>query len=350
MRVIKTAVNTLAIQFAMAQIAAGAVDKTSPWTFTKDDADKFAKDGKDNWYLGTDRLAETPCLMYPVGKNGKVYRNALLAARQIAANKSDETVYMAAGAIIDRIDGKEAKTTKQAGMRQIAWAKFELTKAYDPATDTKDPSEPDTDKRILEGVASTPTPDRVGDVVEPKGAEYDLPLPYLWQHNSDEPIGNVTRAKLTDKGIPVRIELAKTDRPGILKELLDYAWESIKIKLVRGQSIGFSPIEYSYMSDTGGYHFMRWAWLELSAVTIPANSEASITNIKAFDIAALKKRLGVKSRPVVKLSGTNTVRISGERVQVASALERKRYGQQAFDTNAETIDEILAAREALLNE
>jgi hypothetical protein len=40
----------------------------------------------------------------------------------------------------------------------------------------------DEDQRILIGVASTPSTDSYGDIVEPEGAEYKLPLPLLWQH------------------------------------------------------------------------------------------------------------------------------------------------------------------------
>ena len=32
------------------------------------------------------------------------------------------------------------------------------------------------DERIIEGVATTPTPDSYDDIVEPKGAEFSLPL------------------------------------------------------------------------------------------------------------------------------------------------------------------------------
>jgi hypothetical protein len=49
----------------------------------------------------------------------------------------------------------------------------------------------DEDQRIIEGVASTPTVDRVGDIVKPRGAKFSLPMPMLWQHRSGEPIGHV---------------------------------------------------------------------------------------------------------------------------------------------------------------
>ena len=141
----------------------------------------------------------------------------------------------------------------------------------------------DDDKREIEGIATTPTPDRVGDIVEPKGAAFKLPLPLLWQHNSSQPIGSVTHAKVTSDGITIKAKLAKIDEPGTLKDRLDEAWQSLKHGLVRGLSIGFKPLESAQIKETFSLRFTSWEWLELSAVTIPANSEASISVIKSLD-------------------------------------------------------------------
>ena len=142
----------------------------------------------------------------------------------------------------------------------------------------------DDDERVIEGIATTPKTDRVGDVVEPKGGEFTLPVPFLWQHRRDDPIGHVVRAEVTDQGIKVRIQVERDDEPGPLKDLLDKAWRSIKKGLVRGLSIGFLPIEYSEIKGTFGLRFLKWDWTELSAVTIPANSEATIQLVKSFDV------------------------------------------------------------------
>ena len=146
----------------------------------------------------------------------------------------------------------------------------------------------DEDQRRIEGIASTPSTDRTGDIVESQGAAFTLPLPFLWQHDSAQPIGHVIAAKPDKDGIPVTIQLADVPVAGALKDRLDEAWQSIKFGLVRGLSIGFAPLEYSYIEETGGYRFTKWNWLELSAVTIPANADASISNIKALDLATLR--------------------------------------------------------------
>jgi HK97 family phage major capsid protein/HK97 family phage prohead protease len=142
------------------------------------------------------------------------------------------------------------------------------------------------DDRVIEGIASTPTPDRVGDVVEPMGVKFKLPMPLLWQHDSRSPVGNVTFAKATKDGIPFRATIAKTDEPGRLKDRLDEAWQSLKLKLVRAVSIGFSINAYEILKE-GGWRITDWEWLELSLVTIPANAEATITSIRSIDRALL---------------------------------------------------------------
>ena len=138
----------------------------------------------------------------------------------------------------------------------------------------------DEEKRIIEGTATTPAPDRVGDVVEPLGAKFSLPLPLLWQHDSRQPVGQVEWAKASAEGIKFRAKMVKTDEPGKLKDRLDEAWQSIKLGLVRGVSVGFRALETSYIRD-GGIRFRKWNWLELSLVTIPANADATIQQIKA---------------------------------------------------------------------
>ena len=37
----------------------------------------------------------------------------------------------------------------------------------------------DDEQRLIEGWATTPEVDRMGDIVLPKGAEYKLPIPFL---------------------------------------------------------------------------------------------------------------------------------------------------------------------------
>lgn len=150
----------------------------------------------------------------------------------------------------------------------------------------------------IEGIASTPTVDRVGDVVEPMGARFKTPMPLLWQHRHDAPVGNVTFAKPTTKGIPFKAELPQIAEPGTLKDRVDEAIHSMKYGLVTAVSIGFSAIaEKVERLKDGGLRFVEWDWHELSLVTIPANADAVITAIKTADAAALASAGIARSGP-----------------------------------------------------
>ncbi len=157
-------------------------------------------------------------------------------------------------------------------------------------------------KRLFSGIASTPTTDRMGDIVEPKGAQFKLPIPLLWQHDARQPIGWITAAKVTDSGIEVHGEVATIEEEGPLKQRITDAWQMLKAKLVRGLSIGFNSIESARIEGTYGVRFLKWEWLELSAVTIAANQEASITAIKFIDMQQ-RAALGLLRLPVVRLDG-----------------------------------------------
>lgn len=172
----------------------------------------------------------------------------------------------------------------------------------------------DDGKRTFSGIATTPSTDRMGDIVEPKGMSFKLPTPLLWQHDSRQPIGWVTSAKVSDAGIEVQCEIARIDAEGPLKARIDEAWQMLKAKLVRGLSIGFNATEHSRM-ENGGYRYLKSELLELSAVTIPANADCSITAIKSADQAILRTASGARS--VVRLdkpvnSGTQVPGVSGQ--------------------------------------
>src|SRR5437868_10252234 len=92
------------------------------------------------------------------------------------------------------------------------------------------------ESRIIEGIASTPTPDRGGDVMDPLGAVYTLPMPLLWFHDDQRPIGEVFEASVSADGIYIKARVSKIAEPGPLRNRIEEAWQSIKSDppLVRG--------------------------------------------------------------------------------------------------------------------
>src|SRR5688572_1538021 len=75
----------------------------------------------------------------------------------------------------------------------------------------------------IKGIASTPTLDKHGDIVNPMGAIFKTPMPLLWQHKHGEPVGHVTFARPTKTGIPFEAQIPIIKEAGRLKDRLDEA-------------------------------------------------------------------------------------------------------------------------------
>lgn len=144
----------------------------------------------------------------------------------------------------------------------------------------------DEGKRIIRGIASTPTVDRVGDIVEPLGVTFKNPLPLLMHHDHEKPVGTVKFDKPTADGITFAAELPVIDEPGVLKDRVDEAWQSVVAGLIPAVSIGFRAMEYAWI-DEGGIRFMKSEVYELSLVTVPAQPDAIITSLKTMDANAI---------------------------------------------------------------
>jgi len=138
-------------------------------------------------------------------------------------------------------------------------------------------------KATINGIASTyKNTDRMGDIFsagafdkwikENKGK----PLPMLWQHCHDKPIGTWDSITSDSKGLYVS---------GSINTQISWAkdaYEATKSGLVTGLSIGFDPKKHSRLKD-GGFEFQESGLFEVSLVTVPANPKAEITDVKELD-------------------------------------------------------------------
>ena len=179
------------------------------------------------------------------------------------------------------------------------------------------------ERRILSGVASTPTPDRVRDVVEPMGMTQRGPVNLFLYHKHDKSVGHVDFGRPTKTGIPFEASIPDVKEEGVVRERVNEAWHSVKYRLLQAVSIGFNPLEDAVeMLKTGGLRFLKWEMLELSLVGVPANPDALIhaykslpeggvltadviNQIKALDFGARKTgpvQL-LKSSPEINLNG-----------------------------------------------
>lgn len=174
-------------------------------------------------------------------------------------------------------------------MHRTVWTSLEI-KSVDEGT------------RRIRGIASTPSPDRMGDVLEPLGASFPDELPLLLHHKKESPVGVARFKPPTKKGIEFEAELPIVDEPGAVKDEVDRAWHSIQHKLIRGVSIGFRVLDDAIeLMKNGGMRFLKFEILELSLVTVPANQDATLSVIKSLDLAASGPHLpGVTGLPVVQ--------------------------------------------------
>jgi HK97 family phage major capsid protein/HK97 family phage prohead protease len=203
----------------------------------------------------------------------------------------------------------------------------------------------DTQQRTITGIASTPQPDRMGDVVEPLGISYKNPLPLLLYHDAKKPVGQVTFKKPTVDGLEFSATLPTIDTPGTLHDRVEEAWQSLKAGLLAGVSIGFRAIEEAFNKDTGGYRYLKTEVLELSLVAIPANADATIHTIKSLDLAASGRHPSRDrdSLPIVRVD-KGAPRMDNQKKTYAERIAAQEHTRAAKVARLETIQDAATDR------
>ena len=128
-------------------------------------------------------------------------------------------------------------------------------------------------------VASTGEVDRHGDTVAPEGwrldAYRDNPV-VLWAHDYGEPaIGRAEAVWSDGRALRARLEFAPTEFAGQVERLYRQGYQ-------RGVSVGFRPLRFEDRRDPVngaflGIRFLEQELLEISAVPVPANGGALLT-------------------------------------------------------------------------
>jgi HK97 family phage prohead protease len=143
----------------------------------------------------------------------------------------------------------------------------------------------DDDEQVIRGIATSPSVDRMGDIVEMDGVRVAPDIPLFLYHDSTKTVGRAKFEKPTKKGIPFEAKLPKVVEEGALKARIDEAWQMVRYKLITAVSIGFSAEEYSFI-EGGGIRFLECEVLELSLVPVPAQPDAVIQSFKSADPAS----------------------------------------------------------------
>lgn len=166
----------------------------------------------------------------------------------------------------------------------------------------------DDEQRVITGLATSPVPDRTGDVVDPFGCTYAKTIPLFLYHDSRMTVGIAKLGKPTKDGIPFEATLPKVTEPGKLKDRVDEAWAMLKHKLLAAVSIGFRVIDEQYeLLKGGGIKYLETEILELSLVPVPMHQLATVDSLKSFDAGA-RTALGL---PQIQLNDTSSLAALG---------------------------------------
>ncbi len=117
---------------------------------------------------------------------------------------------------------------------------------------------------------STATPDRFGEIMNPKGCNYSEyrknPVVFFGHQSRELPIARNESIISDDFGV---IAVTKFDTSDFAKEVFRLNAEGF----LNSWSIGFVPVEKPILKDKYSY-YDKWNLLEYSSVPIPANPDA----------------------------------------------------------------------------
>ena len=125
----------------------------------------------------------------------------------------------------------------------------------------------------ITGMANAATPDRIGDLIEPKS--WDLqnfesnPI-IFFNHDRNIPIGKAVGTKVSDDGLEITARISKSKEAPI-----PFIRDMIEEGILKTFSVGFDDHGTSYQDKSDGLtKFEKAELLEVSVVTIPMNQDS----------------------------------------------------------------------------
>jgi HK97 family phage prohead protease len=195
----------------------------------------------------------------------------------------------------------------------------------------------DEEARTISGWVSTNDIDRGGDQVLPSAFESSFrrdPSPILlYNHDLKQPIGRVIDYKIDPyKGLWISARISKTTKD---------VWEMIKEKIIAAFSFGYRVLK-SYQRSDGVRVISDLELFEVSAVSLPRNAAAVITNVSgkfatARDFQAKFNELSLLAKtttdPLTLMAVNNGLQLLEEQVH----LERNRKAELEVMQNMEAL-------------
>lgn len=212
----------------------------------------------------------------------------------------------------------------------------------------------DATGRRITGIASTPTPDRRGDIIEPRGLRFTNPVPLLLHHEQDKPIGLARLGTPTATGLPFEADFPVIADPGPLRDRVEGTLQAIRAGLYTAVSVAINRLTAVVKPlPSGALHFLEAEVVELSIVTVPANREASILSVKALDAPYLAKPVslgGPKPMTITDQLAALETRKSNARTRMDAILDRAQTEERTLTVEESTEHDALANEYKRLDE
>ncbi len=245
-------INSKAVSKAKSLIAAGKINEDGAWSFSAADGNAlFSSEGEDwkkysAWFLVYDDEADEDTkahYKYPYGKEGKIWRRAVIAIKQRASQNNFDALMETADRLLKAIDkklGKDEDSALETGIERRYYPIHEMRV-----------SKGDDGEMIIEGypIVYEKYADLWGfkEIIRKGAAREALKISnefVLWNHLSEQPMAGKTNgtleAKEDDKGVFIRADVSKTvwGRNGyeaIAAELVDKMSFSFIISRKKGE-------------------------------------------------------------------------------------------------------------------
>jgi len=295
--------NTEGFNHAKRLIREGKVDRESEWSFEAEDGNKILEEGgwKEyrKWFLAIDTEAEEETkarYKFPYGKNGKVYRRGVIAAKVRASQFGYDNIREAADELLQMIDKEEEEKKILSLPIQTRTVEIETKAVVDKV------------KRMVELSFSSEEPvERFFGIEILDHSEESVDLsrlkkggPLLLDHDPTKQIGvieDVYIDKVARKGRAV----VRLSRGALGEEVFQDILDGIR----RNVSVGYIIKEMRFEKEENGkkwYRVTSWVPLEISIVSIPADLtvgvgrtyEAVVKNeVMPHELKSKERRVGM---------------------------------------------------------
>ena len=271
------ALNRGSERYAAALISQGKVSKDAAWSISAAEENSILGTPQNwarysKWHLGVDASATDKTkerYKYPIGKGGTVYRGALVAIRQRAAQRGDTSIFQSAGRLMQKIDKRDERLQRMERSERIRSEVFERTVELERAGI-------DVENRTVPASLSSEQPVQrwfgkeilvhAAEAVDLSRAIGGLPMGI----NHGTRIGKVRDIALKDGKLRGVLHFSPNGPDAQL------AWADVRDGFLDSTSIRYRVNKWEEQADSDEVHITSWTPLEAGPVDVPADHTVGI--------------------------------------------------------------------------